>query len=168
MRQARAIKARLAEAFGDGIDLPDRRIHAFPRPAALVDLAELPGLSSVKTQRLRDLARAAVEGRLATARLRAMPEADALAALEALPGVGRWTAEAVLFRGCGVADALPLADGISRRAVGHVYGDDELPDEAWLSIAEAWRPYRMWGTVLIHLAWRREQPGRPSYRQGRG
>jgi 3-methyladenine DNA glycosylase/8-oxoguanine DNA glycosylase len=53
-----------------------------------------------------------------------------------------------------------LADRISRDAVRHFYGLAEVPDdEAWLEIAEAWRPYRMWATVLLHLAWRREQPG---------
>jgi hypothetical protein len=25
----------------------------------------------------------------------------------------------------------------------------------------------MWATVLLHMAWRREQPAPPSYRQGR-
>jgi 3-methyladenine DNA glycosylase/8-oxoguanine DNA glycosylase len=75
----------------------------------------------------------------------------------------------VLTRGCGVADTLPLGDRISREAVRHSYGLAEpLDDDAWLAIAERWRPYRMWATVLLHMAWRRDQPATPSYRQGRG
>jgi 3-methyladenine DNA glycosylase/8-oxoguanine DNA glycosylase len=66
-----------------------------------------------------------------------------------------------------VADALPLADGISRAAVAWFYGLPEPPDdETWTRISEAWRPHRMWATVLLHMAWRREQPAAPSYRQG--
>jgi hypothetical protein len=40
-----------------------------------------------------------------------------------------------------------------------------LDDGTWTRISEAWRPYRMWATVLIHMAWRRSQPSAPSYRQ---
>jgi len=68
-----------------------------------------------------------------------------------------------------VADTLPLGDRISREAVRHFYGlTDEPDDERWASIAAPWRPYRMWSTVLLHMAWRRDQPAVPSYRQGRG
>ena len=62
----------------------------------------MPGLSAVKVGRLHDLARAALDGRLDTERLRALPEADALSELMTLPGVGPWTAQAILTRGCGV------------------------------------------------------------------
>jgi DNA-3-methyladenine glycosylase II len=125
-----------------------------------VELADVPGLAAVKVERLRGLARAALDGRLHTERLRALPVDEALAALRTLPGIGEWTASGVLARGCGVADMVTLADRISRDAVRHFYGLAEVPDdEAWLEIAEAWRPYRMWATVLLHLAWRREQPG---------
>ena len=97
-----------------------------------------------------------------------MPEDEALERLGSLPGVGTWTATAILTRGCGLADTLPLADGISREAVAYHYGLEAPPDdETWRSIAEPWRPYRMWASVLLHMAWRREQPSRPSYRQGR-
>ena len=76
-----------------------------------------------------------------------------------------------------LAVALPLsAQGtrllrhptLSREAVAHFYelGDDPS-DEDWLATAEAWRPYRMWASVLLHMAWRREMPDRPSYRQAR-
>ena len=72
------------------------------------------------------------------------------------------------MRGCGVADSLPLTDEISRTAVASIYGLAEPPDDAtWLAMSDAWRPYRMWATVLLHMAWRREQPTAPSYRQGR-
>ena len=94
---------------------------------------------------------------------------EALAELKTLPGVGDWTATGVLTRGCGVADVLPLSDGISREAVRAFYDRPEPPDDdAWSRIAESWRPYRMWATVLLHMAWRRDAPSRPSYRQSNG
>jgi DNA-3-methyladenine glycosylase II len=172
MAQTRQVKERLAEEAGDAIDVEldeeRRTIHAFPRPQQLLALPEIPGVAAVKVDRLHGLARAALDGRLATERLRGLPEAEALAELRALPGIGEWTASGVLTRGCGVADALPFGDRISREAVRHFYGLAEPPeDDAWLATDEPWRPYRMWATVLLHMAWRRDQPAPPSYRQGR-
>jgi len=173
MAQTRRIKERLAEQAGDAVEVEvdgeRRTIRAFPRPQQLLAMAEIPGVAAVKVERLHGLARAALDGRLATEQLRGLPEDEALAELRDLPGIGEWTARAVLTRGCGVADALPLGDRISREAVRHFRELPDLPDdEAWAAIAEPWRPYRMWATVLLHMAWRREQPASPSYRQVRG
>ena len=168
MRQARVVKDRLAEAYGDPVQIGDRVVRPFPPPERLLEVPAVTGLSQMKVGRLHDLARAALDGALDTERLRSMPEADALAHLQTLPGVGPWTASAILLRGCGVADALPLTDAISRTAVASLYGLPEEPDDAaWTTISDAWRPYRMWATVLIHMAWRREQSATPSYRQAR-
>ena len=167
MVQTRRIKDGLAARHGDRVELTGSRVvSVFPRPQQLIDVTEVQGLASLKLDRLHELAQAAIDGRLETERLRAMPEEDALAALESLPGVGPWTAQGVLMRGCGTADTLPLGDGISRKAVQGLYGYREpVDDETWTGIAEAWRPYRMWATVLLHMAWRRAQPAAPSYRQ---
>lgn len=169
MRGARVIKDRLAAALGDTIEIGDQVVRPFPRPQRLLEATEVQGLNAIKIARLHDLARAALDGRLDTERLRALPETQALAELEMLPGVGPWTAQAILTRGCGLADALPLSDQISRTAVAAAYGLAEPPDdEAWTRISDAWRPYRMWATVLLHMTWRRDQPATPSYRQTRG
>ena len=166
MRQTRAVKERLAAAYGDPIDIGGQVVRPFPRPQRLLEAKTVPGLSQVKVDRLHDLARAAIDGGLDTERLRGLPEAEAIAELQALPGVGPWTASGILLRGCGVADALPLADEISRTAVAWAYDLSEPPDDGtWTTISDAWRPYRMWATVLLHMAWRREQPSTPSYRQ---
>ncbi len=168
MRGARVIKDRLAEALGDPIKIGEVVVRPFPRPQRLLEATEVPGLSAIKITRLHDLARAALHGRLDTERLRTLPETDALAELETLPGVGPWTAQAILTRGCGLADALPLNDEISRTAVAAAYGIPVPPDDdEWTRISDAWRPYRMWATVLLHMAWRRDQPETPSYRQSR-
>jgi len=167
MRQARVVKERLGTDYGDPIEFARQIVRPFPRPQGLLDVVAVQGISAVKVGRLRDLARAAMDGRLDTERLRALPEEEALAELRTLPGIGPWTAQAVLMRGCGVADSLPLADEISRTAVAALYGLAEPPDDAaWTALSDAWRPYRMWATVLLHMAWRRDQVAVPSYRQG--
>ncbi|HEY8867915.1 MAG TPA: hypothetical protein VIM30_00835 [Candidatus Limnocylindrales bacterium] len=173
MVQARRIKEKLSAEVGDVVEVEAadgewRAIRPFPRPQRILELKDVPGLAAVKVERLHGLARAALDGRLDTERLRNLPEEQALVELRTLPGIGEWTASGVLLRGCGVADGLPLGDGISREAVRHFAHLDALPDDqTWLEIADRWRPYRMWATVLLHMAWRREQPTTPSYRQGR-
>jgi DNA-3-methyladenine glycosylase II len=166
MRQASVVKDRLAAEYGDPVEIDGTTVRPFPRPQRLLEVQSVTGLAQVKVDRLRDLARATIDGVLDTERLRMLPEAEALAQLQALPGVGPWTASAILLRGCGIADAVPMVDDISRNAVAAIYGLAEPPDdETWTAISDVWRPYRMWATVLLHMAWRRQQPSAPSYRQ---
>jgi DNA-3-methyladenine glycosylase II len=172
MVQTRRIKEGLAERIGDRVDVDVdgelQSVAVFPGPRALAALTEARGLADVKVERLRAIARATLDGDLDTERLRALPEDDALDRLRTLPGVGEWTATAILTRGCGVPDTIPFGDSISRGAVRHFYDLAAEPDDgAWASIAEPWRPFRMWATVLLHMASRREAPERPSYRQER-
>ena len=131
MTQTRRIKDRLAAMAGDPVAVEaggeQRTFRPFPRPQAVAELADVPGLAAVKVERLRGLARAALDGRLDTERLRALPVDEALAALRTLPGIGEWTASGVLARGCGVADMITLPDRISRDAVRHFYGLAEVP-----------------------------------------
>ena len=94
-----------------------------------------------------------------------MPEADALAALRTLPGVGPFTANGVLYRGCGVADGLPGSDDLAREVIRDLYGLDGVTGADVERMAEAWRPYRMWAVVLLRMAWTRRQGADASYRR---
>src|SRR5262245_50923488 len=164
-RQSALIKRQLAEDLGDRPTIAGTPVAAFPRPARLLDLRAVRGLSDEKVRRLQGLAQAAVDGRLDTEQLRAMPPDEALAALRELHGVGPFTADAVLYRGCGVADGLPGSVELGRTVVRDLYG---LPDAGPADverIAEAWRPYRMWAVVLLRMAWTRAQGGDVSYRR---
>jgi DNA-3-methyladenine glycosylase II len=165
MRQAARIKVGLAETHGDVLEIGGQKLHAFALPERLLEVNEAAGLNAEKLARLHGVARAALDRRLDTASLRSMPFDDALASLREIRGIGEWSSQHVLLRGAGVADAVPLADPRTRVAIRAAYDLTAEPDDAQLSaISDAWRPFRMWGFVLIRLWHGRTSSG--SLRQG--
>jgi DNA-3-methyladenine glycosylase II len=163
-RQSARIKAWLGEQLGDRIELDGVTHTAFPQPQRLLELTDAPGLNAVKVERLHGLAQGALDGRLDTERLRTLPIDEAMDELMRLNGVGGFTAEGTILRGCGVVDELPR-DPLSRDALAELYGLQTLDDATWTQITDQWRPYRMWATVLLRVGWERQEPGR-SYRRG--
>jgi len=165
MRAAARIKLGLAERLGEEVEAGGRLLHAFPLPQRLVDLDDVAGLPAEKVVRLRAVGEAALDGRLDATRLRAQPFEEALASLRTIRGIGAWSSQHVLLRGAGVADAVPLADPRTRVAIRAAYDLPAEPsDEELTAIADAWRPFRMWGFVLVRL-WHGRRAGGSS-RQG--
>jgi DNA-3-methyladenine glycosylase II len=157
MVQTRRIRQQMAADVGATIEVDGTAFRAFPDPRALLRLESFPSVAPAKIDRLHHVARAALEGILDRARLRSLPEADALAQLRTLPGIGEFFAQGILMRGAGLVDAV-TDDDITPRAIQLLYGLGERPDKAAvLRRAEAWRPYRMWAVVLFNV-WLRSQP----------
>ncbi len=68
-----------------------------------------------------------------------------------------------MHRGAGVVDEL-TNDDLTQYAVQKAYGLPQLPDpEQMLEITTAWKPYRMWAEVLLHV-WLRREVGLPPKR----
>jgi DNA-3-methyladenine glycosylase II len=148
--QAAAIKARIAERLGEPVSFGGRVVHAFPSPQRLAELDTFPGLAGRKPEWLRSLAQAALDGQLDAARLRAMPQEEAMADLKKLPGIGDFSAGLILLRGAGDPDALPGQEPRLARAVALAYGlPGPATPEQLRQISENWRPYRTWVTVLM-------------------
>lgn len=153
IRQAAAIKARMAGQLGEPVCFGGGHLtHAFPAPQRLATLDGFPGLSGRKPEWLRSLARAALDGGLDAARLRALPYGDALAVLTRLPGIGPFAAELVLLRGAGDPDHIPRHEPRLARAVARAYGLPEPPSvSTLLKLSDGWRPYRTWVTFLLRV-----------------
>jgi DNA-3-methyladenine glycosylase II len=150
MKRAADIKRALARELGDTVEIEATTMHVTPHPERLLALETFPGLPLVKVDRLRALGRAALDGRLDIDRLRGMTPDAAVESLLALPGVGPWTAQHIVMRGCGPADALPTSEPRVFEAVRRAYDLAKAPGETELArIAENWRPWRMWVSVLL-------------------
>jgi DNA-3-methyladenine glycosylase II len=155
--QTRRIRQGMAEEAGATIDVDGAAFKAFPDPRALLRLESFPSVAPIKIERLHQVARAALEGMLDRARLRSIPQSEALQQLRALPGIGEFFAQGILMRGAGLVDAV-TGDDLTPRAIQLLYGLPERPDPAAvLDRAESWRPYRMWTVVLLNV-WVRSQP----------
>jgi DNA-3-methyladenine glycosylase II len=150
--QAARVKARIAETIGDEVDIHGEKQHAFPAPTRLLQLESFPGLFGRKIEYLHRLAEATIDGRLDAARLRSLPQEEALEALQQLPGIGIFSAEHILLRGAGDPDYLTLNEPRLPRAVAMAYNLKAEPSSEELrTISEGWRPYRTWVTFLLRL-----------------
>lgn len=150
-RAAETIQARVVAAFGERGRISDRRLAAAD-PAAL----RACGLSGSKTQWLQHLGRAHVEGHLDFRRLRRLDDEAAIEVLDALPGIGRWTAEMFLMFALHRLDLFAMDDVGLRRGINQLYGRGRLLSEArTLKIVAPWAPYR---TVACWYLWRHGDP----------
>jgi DNA-3-methyladenine glycosylase II len=135
---ARAIWARLE---GAGMTDPDRVAGTSEQ-----DLRAL-GLSRQKARYARALALARID----YAALRLAPDAEVIATLTAVTGIGRWTAEIYAMFALGRADVFAPGDLALQEAVRLAYDLPARPSPRALSqMAEVWRP---WRAVAARALW---------------
>ncbi len=150
MAQAAAVQARLAELTGDVVLVEGENAVPFPRPQSILQLEGVKGVSAEKWRRLQAVARAALEGRLELSHLLSLPYAAAREELRTIHGIGPWTADGILIRGCGPSDVLPLGEPTLHGAIEVAFGLPGLPTDAEvIERAEAWRPFRTWVSVFL-------------------
>lgn len=135
VQSAAAVWNRLEAELGAGCD-----------PAVLItrdyDALRACGLSRQKQGYARSLAELVIAGGLD---LEKLPEDDetAIAALTAVKGIGRWSAEIYLLFAEGRPDIWPAGDLAVQIEVGRILGLSERPSEKLTrELAEKWRPHR--------------------------
>lgn len=155
--QGIALRQRLSEAHGAVFELAGQPEAALPLPAALLALESFPGIAPDRIPRLHAIAQAAIEGRLAVDRLTAMDPEEAMLDLQRLPGIGPFYSALIVIRACGLTDVLSTQEDHSKQAVRTMYGLDRTPTDAELAgIAESWRPFRTWATVMLRAVGMRD------------
>lgn len=135
VQSAAAVWNRLEAELGAGCD-----------PAVLLtrdhDALRACGLSRQKQGYARSLAELVISGGLDLESLPADDEA-AIAALVAVKGIGRWSAEIYLLFAEGRPDIWPAGDLAVQIEIGRILGLAERPSEKLTrELAERWRPHR--------------------------
>jgi len=110
------------------------------------------GLSKQKSSYLRDLAQKTQSGSLNFEKLADMTEADIIAHLTQVKGIGVWTAHMFLMFTMRRPDVLPTGDYGIQVAMKKHYRKRKLPKPKDMEkIAKAWSPYR---SVACWYLWR--------------
>ena len=146
VKAARTLAGRFAAAFGAPVETPWSELGiAFPgaeriatlRPSQIAEL----GIIGRRAELIVALAAAVAEGRLMLSP--GAPVQATIAQLQALPGIGPWTAHYIAMRALAWPDAYPEGDYGVRAALGMCSAR-----EARIQ-AEAWRPWRAY--AVMHL-----------------
>ena len=145
---ARAILNRFKGLYGGRLPTPREYL------ATELDSLKKSGLSPQKISYIRDLAERLEDGRLDLKKLEGMSDVDAMQELDAVRGIGRWSAEMFLMFGLGRTDVLPVDDLGLRKAAKKAYRLRDLPSrERFEKLAKDWHPYcsistfYLWKTV---------------------
>ncbi|GGF09065.1 hypothetical protein GCM10011611_13200 [Aliidongia dinghuensis] len=152
---ATTLAGRLAQAYGeplrldDGLPPPPGLTQVFPPPPALI--AADPGVLRIPTKRAETIA-AFARAVVATPALLAggVPLAELVERLDALPGIGPWTAHYIAMRALREPDAFPSGDLGLRKAMATA---DGLPSFKEMDRrAEAWRPWRAYAALHLWMS----------------
>ena len=115
------------------------------------ELRAAAGLSRAKVVFLRSLAERVVAGTLDLEALAERSDAEVLAQLTSVKGIGAWTAQIFLMLHLERGDVVAPGDLGIRRAVMSAYGlpAPPAPNDV-TTLAETWRPYR---TLACRVLW---------------
>lgn len=114
------------------------------------------GLSARKVEYISDLARHFSDGQIHVDRWNAMSDAEIIAELTAVRGIGVWTAEMFLIFNLLRPDVYPLDDiGLQRAVYSHYFGGEKQLRRVLADFGERWRP---WRTVATWYLWRSLDP----------
>ncbi|WP_224268653.1 DNA-3-methyladenine glycosylase family protein [Haloprofundus salinisoli] len=140
---AAAVRSRVFDLLDDEIT-PEAVLSADEE--ALRDA----GLSRMKTEYLRNAARAFQQNDFTREALAGYTDAQVVDLLTEIKGVGEWTAQMFLLFVLDRDDVLPLGDLAVRRGIELLYADgEEMTREEMREIAEQWRPFRSVATKYI-------------------
>jgi DNA-3-methyladenine glycosylase II len=143
---AAAIHGRLIAALGGQVT--PQRLLSLPDEAL-----RSAGLSGSKTASLRDLAAKIGDGTvvLDPAGLRAESDAEVIARLSTVRGIGKWTAEMFLMFQLRRLDVWPTGDLGVRKGFGLAWG---IPTPTAKQLEPLGDPYRPYRSVVAWYCWR--------------
>jgi DNA-3-methyladenine glycosylase II len=150
---AAAVRDRLSEAHGTVLDVGGESVAVLPSPEQLLRVESFDGVPADRWERLHGIARAALDGELDNARLRALGPDEASVSVQRLKGIGPFYASLIVIRCLGFTDVLVDREPRLAALLGEHYdlGGPASPEQI-SEIAEAWRPWRTWAAVLVRAA----------------
>ena len=130
-------------------------LNGEPTPDAILALSDEQmrgvGLSRQKSAYLRDLATKVHTDALPLAHVDTLSDADLIAHLIQVKGIGKWTAQMFLMFKLGRADVLPELDLGIQNAIKRAYRKKKVLPKDVLRIGAKWSPY---SSIACWYLWR--------------
>lgn len=133
--------AKITERFRDGVGSYDAALIADHE----VEHLRTFGLSNSKARYIVGIAEAFRDGVIDPHALSQASEAELMAELTALKGVGPWTAEMFLMFGMGRPDVWSNGDLGLNNAIASLFGPAAVRE----TVIEPWRPYRTYAALYL-------------------
>ncbi len=122
LKVAQTMEGRLVKQFGESLISDGETYYTYPSPQRIaqvsVDELRVCGLSERKAQYLQGAAKLIVDDKLDLEKLKTLQNPEEIVSkLDAIRGIGIWTAELTMLRGMQKLDALPADDLGLRRII---------------------------------------------------
>ena len=142
-KAANSIFKRFLELFGPKqltpravLQMPDQQIRD-------------AGLSWAKIKYLKNLAEAVETGQLDLKKIDQLDDADVIAALTRIKGVGEWTAEMFLIFTLNREDVFSFGDLGLKKGIAKVYQVGNPDRDRIEKIITPWSPYKSYGSIAL-------------------
>lgn len=130
------------------------RLHPTPEKVAELDYADLTSrqFSRSKAQYVIDAARLIASGALPLETFPSLDANDVERALTSVRGIGAWTANYVMMRGCGFPDCVPAGDSALSASLRAYFSLDHKVDaQRTRELMERFKPWRSLATYHFWL-----------------
>lgn len=148
VKAANRFAARVAACIGRPVDVGVEGLaHAFPTPAEMLELDDVEGalgklgIIGSRSRTIAEIARLMEAGQLDLE-----PGADvgsAIETLQAIKGIGPWSANYIAMRTMGYSDAFLETDS------GIAHALPAMTPKERLKLAEHWRPWRSYANICL-------------------
>jgi DNA-3-methyladenine glycosylase II len=158
IKVAHTLEARITRKFGDTLDLNGDVYYVHPTPqrlsAAGTEEMRECGLSFRKAEYIKGAATLIAEGKLDLEKFRSYESSEQIIKeLDAIRGIGVWTAEFTMLRGLRRLEALPADDLGLRRVISRYYRDGKMVKSAEArQIAESWGDWKGLAAYYLVMA----------------
>jgi DNA-3-methyladenine glycosylase II len=148
LKVANTLENRLIKKYGDQLSIDGGVYFAYPTPknlaAVSVEALRGCGLSQRKAEYIKGVSALIAEGKLDLEKFKNYGDADQIIQeMDAIRGIGVWTAELTMIRSMQKWNAFPADDLGLRRVVAHYYcGDEKITSAQARQIAEPWGDWK--------------------------
>jgi DNA-3-methyladenine glycosylase II len=147
VKAAATITQRFMAMFDDQLPTPEQIL------AKDIDQLRSVGLSAQKANYVRDLAGHVLDGRLNFDDIDQLSDAEIIAKLTDIKGVGEWTAHMFLMFGMGRPDVLAHGDLGIRNGIRALYGLEHAPTPADIQKIAAERGWHPYASIACWYIW---------------